>query len=71
MCCCYMFRPFKLTTFRSSHINNNTVTVDAIKAYRQNRSIAVLIVSLRIRRIVQLLCPRPLYLREVNPVPTE
>jgi len=51
-----MFRPFKRVIFRSSQINNNTLTFDAIKAYRLNGSIAVFIVRLRIRWVVQLLC---------------
>ena len=57
MCCCCMSRPFKLVTFRSSQINNNTVTADTIKAYRLKGSIAVFIVRLRIRCVVHLLCP--------------
>jgi hypothetical protein len=59
----------KQVTFRPSHINNNTVTVDAIKAYRLNRGITVLIVSLRTRWIVS--CPGRFTLREGNTVATE
>jgi hypothetical protein len=45
---CLFKRHFHIIAYK-----NYTVTVDAIKAYRLNRGIAVFIVSLRIRSIVQ------------------